>query len=254
MAIIDQHTAQRVTQIYRLPTPEPQSSSPIHPLSGQIPEKPKRKATVTPRTFTRFFTPRSSLGRKGKIGKSRKILRDITESGSNRNGGSGHRRNVDDKIHALEEGDDDDGDGFVDIPPKRKRYQPLSPEPTPNLSSPLKRMRSQSLGIQEDEAIYDQSFQTSNGADDEYSADQGQDRRPSGKHIMWRRRGLSSMTFSRELGETHRNRRFRYPLNGNIRSLLFFSPPVADLYILQIGKVKPRISLPVLKIHICATT
>lgn len=229
MAIIDRHTTQRNTQIYRLPTPEPQSSSPIHPLSGQLPEKPKRKATVTPRTFTRFFTPRSSLGRNGKIGKSRKILRDITESGSNRNSGSGQRRNVGDKIHSLEEGDDDDDDGFLDIPQKRKRYQPLSPEPTPDLSSPLKRMRSQSLDIPEDEAICDQSFQTSNGTDDECSAYQAQDRRPTGKHTIWRRRGLSGMNFCRELGETHRNRRFRYPLNGNnIRSLLFFSPPVAD--------------------------
>lgn len=228
MAIIDRHTAQRDAQIYRLPTPEPQSSSPIRPLSGQGPEKPKRKPTVTPRTFTRFFTPRSSLGKNSKIGKSRKILRDITGSGSNRNGGPGQKRHVDDKINSLEEGDDDDNDDdndeFLDIPQKRKRYQPLSPEPTPDLSSPLKRMRSQSLEIVEDEAIYDQSFQVSNGEDDETSADQAQDRRPKAKHIIWRHRGLSGMTFGRELGEIQRNRRFRYPLNGNIR-FLSVSPP-----------------------------
>lgn len=223
MAIIDQHTAQRDTQTCRLPTPEPQSSSPIRPSSGQGPEKPKRKPTVTPRTFTRFFTPRSSLGRSGKIGKSRKILRDITESGSNRTGGSGRRRHVDDKIHFLEEGDGDDDDEFLDIPQKRKRYQPISPEPTPDLSSPLKRMRSQSLEILKDEAIYDQSFQSSNEADDEYSAAQSQDRRPSGNPIIWRRRGLSGMTFGRELGEIPRNRRSRCPLNGNMK-FSFFSP------------------------------
>ena len=227
MAVIDQNTAQRDTQTYRLPTPEPQSSSPIRPLSGQGPEKPKRKPTVTPRTFTRFFTPRSSLGRNGKIGKSRKILRDITESGSNRKGGSGRRRHVDDKIRSLEEGDDGDEDEFLDISQKRKRYQPISPEPTPDLSSPLKRIRSQSLEILEDEAIYDKSFQTSNGADDGYSEDRAQDRRPTWNHLESRHFGPSGMAFRRELGEIHRIRRSRCPLNGNIR-FLFFSILVAD--------------------------
>lgn len=222
MAIIDQHTAQRDTQTYRLPTPEPQSSSPIRPLSGRGSEKPKRKPTVTPRTFTRFFTPRSSLGRNGKIGKSRKILRDITESGSNRNGGSGRRRHVDDKIRSLEEGDDGDEEEFLDIPQKRKRYQPISPEPTPDLSSPLKRMRSQSLEILEDEAVYDKSFQISSGADDGYSEDRAQVRIPTWNHIESRRFGLSGMAFRRELGEIHGIRRSRCPLNGNTRYFFLY--------------------------------
>lgn len=59
-------------------------SSPLLPLSSsQDSYKPKRKPTVTPRTFTRFFTPRSSIGRDKNFGSSRQILRDITTSGSN---------------------------------------------------------------------------------------------------------------------------------------------------------------------------
>lgn len=220
MANIDQGTTRPDTQINRLPTPEPQSSSPLRPLSSQSSDKPKRKPTVTPRTFTRFFTPRSSLRRSRKIGASRQILRDITESGSNRKGGSGRRRQVDDKVQALEEGGGDDG--FADIPKKRKRYQPLSPEPTPDLSSPLKRMRSQSLEIPEDDAIDEERSDTEHGAIDGYPEEQAQDRRQTWKPIISRARGPSGMAFSRELGEIHRTRRFQYPFNGNIQIASYF--------------------------------
>ena len=215
MAIIDQETAQRDPQIHRLPTPEPQSS-PLLSLSSQGSDKPRRKPTVTPRTFTRFFTPRSSLGGSRKIGASRKILRDITESGSNRKAGSRRRRQVDDRLQSLDESDDYD-DEFPDISQKRKRYQPISPEPTPDLSSPLKRTRSQSLEGPEDEAINDESFETSNNSKDEHTEEQAQDHRQTSRPIISRRHGPSGMAFSRELGDIYRTRRFQYPLNGNIR-------------------------------------
>ncbi|KAI4168188.1 MAG: hypothetical protein LQ343_006574 [Gyalolechia ehrenbergii] len=47
--------------------------------------KPKAQPTVTPRTFIRFFTPRSSLSRSSKIGASRQALRDITTAAANHN-------------------------------------------------------------------------------------------------------------------------------------------------------------------------
>lgn len=223
MAIIDQETARRDTQVDRLPTPEPQASSPLRPLSSQGTDKPKRKPTVTPRTFTRFFTPRSSLGRSRKIGASRQILKDITESGSNRKGCYRRRRQVGGRIQSLEECDDYD-DGFSDISQKRKRYQPISPDPTPDLSSPLKRMRSQSLEILEDEAINDGSFESGYSANDEYPEEQIQNPSPTWNPIISRRCGPSGMTFSRELGDTHRTQRFQYPINGDIRLYLFFYP------------------------------
>ncbi|KAL8894943.1 MAG: hypothetical protein Q9192_003948 [Flavoplaca navasiana] len=58
-------------------------SSPIHPGKTHV-SKPKARPTVTPRTFTRFFTPRSFPTRSGKLGASRQALKDITASASNR--------------------------------------------------------------------------------------------------------------------------------------------------------------------------
>lgn len=214
MAIIDQGAARHDTHNNRIPTPEPQLSSPLRPLGSRGSDKPKRKPTVTPRTFTRFFTPRSSLRRGRKIGASRQILRDITASGSNPKGIFGRRRQVDDKVQTLEE-DDIDDDGFVDIPKKRKRYRPLSPETTPDLSSPLKRMRSQSFEIPEDDAVDDGSLDIHYDAADKYVEEQDQVRRQTWRHIISRGRGPSGMAFSRELGNFYRTRRPPHPLNGN---------------------------------------
>lgn len=225
MAVAEQETARQDSQVYRLPTPDPQSSSPLRQLSSEGLEKPKGKATVTPRTFTRFFTPRSSLGRNREIGASRQILRDITASGFNRKGRPGRGRLVDDRVQSLEEGDDDE---FHESSPKRKRYQPISPEPTPDLSSPLKRMRSQSLEILDDEAIDDQSSETSTSATYEDPQEQAHNRIPTWNPIISRRRGPSGAAFSRELGENHRTRRSQYLFNGDIE-LHLDSVLVADL-------------------------
>lgn len=46
--------------------------------------KPRARPTVTPRTFTRFFTPRSSFSRGSRITASRQALRDVTAAASNR--------------------------------------------------------------------------------------------------------------------------------------------------------------------------
>lgn len=220
MAVIDKATAQCASYKNRIPTPEPQSSSPLRPSDSQGSERPKRKATVTPRTFTRFFTPRSSLGRGRKIGASRQILRDITESASNRKGVSKRRKKTPDRVQALENSDD----GFADISNKRKRYLPISPEATPDLSSPCKRMRSQSLEFPEDDAIDDAiddggdngRLEISHNKLSEYSEEQETDRRQTWNTIVSRGRGPSSMAFYRELGETRRTRRPRYPFNGSL--------------------------------------
>ncbi|KAI9869975.1 MAG: hypothetical protein M1830_004876 [Pleopsidium flavum] len=64
-------------------------SSPLASASeGLNNGKPKRKPTVTPRTFTRFFTPRASLGKRRKGTSSRQALRDITSPAINRSANS----------------------------------------------------------------------------------------------------------------------------------------------------------------------
>ncbi|KAL8741152.1 MAG: hypothetical protein Q9190_006212 [Brigantiaea leucoxantha] len=107
--------------------------------------KPRKKPTVTPRTFTRFFTPRSSLSRGGKIGASRQALRDITASASNRSAQARRRTPTKDTINVLA----DEDLGLYHVGKRRKIGEP-SPETTPDRSSPLKRIRGQSLNLLDD--------------------------------------------------------------------------------------------------------
>ena len=121
-------------------------SSPLLPtLSKQHGSKPRKAPTITPRSFTRFFTPKSSLERGGRIGASRQALRDITASASNR---KGRRTPTKDTIKIFQA----DGEGTGGGSKRRKRKIPDSQDVTPDRSSPLKRIRNQSLDISEDEA------------------------------------------------------------------------------------------------------
>ena len=227
MVMAEEESARRDTCNNRIPTPEPQKSSPPRPLDNHNSDKPKRKPTVTPRTFTRFFTPRSSLERGRKIGTSRRILRDITASGSNRKDVSRRRTQGDSKIQILKTDDDvddnNDDDEFAHNSKNRKRYRPISPDTTPDLSSPLKRMRSQSLELLEDNDTDEATSDTDDGVFDEYSEGQSQNGRPTCNPIKSRYFGSSGMAFSRQLGEIHRTRGLRYPFNGNERLQSFLS-------------------------------
>lgn len=121
------------------------TSSPIlPPARKQDGGKPRKAPTITPRSFTRFFTPKSSLERGGRIGASRQALRDITSSGSNR---SGKRTTTKDTVTEF-------GESISrtdDVPRRRKRKTHDSMSTTPDRSSPLKRIRNQSLEIPEDD-------------------------------------------------------------------------------------------------------
>ncbi len=130
-----------------IPTPdENPSSSPLLP-SSQSAGKRKQPPTVTPKRFTRFFTPRSSLGQGSKIGASRQVLRDITASGANRKSTTARRRTpTKDSIQVF----NDDGEN-LEISRKRRKRVPISPETTPDRSSPLKRIRKRSLGLSDGE-------------------------------------------------------------------------------------------------------
>ncbi|KAL9100927.1 MAG: hypothetical protein Q9163_003763 [Psora crenata] len=121
--------------------------------SSTTASKPRKAPTITPRSFTRFFTPKSSLERGRRIGASRQALRDITPSAAN----SQRRRGLTD---ALRRCDDGGVEQLTSL--KRKRRIPYSQEPTPDLSSPIKRIRNQSLGLSED----DKSDEGTVGAND----------------------------------------------------------------------------------------
>ena len=127
-------------------------------FSSPVPQPPRkedsgkaRKApTITPRSFTRFFTPKSSLEKGGKIGASRQALRDITASGANRNG----RRIPTENTTKTKRGETRGADGLLR---GKKRKIPGSLDTTPERSSPLKRIRNQSLEISEDYSSDDSS-------------------------------------------------------------------------------------------------
>ena len=116
------------------------ASSPVlPPPRGQQSSKPRKAPTITPRSFTRFFTPKSSLERGGRIGASRQALRDITASASNRKGRRASTKNI---VQIYEE----DRKEKAGRSKSNKRKIPDTPE----RSSPLKRIRNQSLEIAED--------------------------------------------------------------------------------------------------------
>lgn len=96
---------------------------------------------MTPRTFKRFFTPKSSLSRDNKVGASRQALRDITASASNRPQRASAAK---DAVRSIE----DIRGALPEISKKkRKRQLPISPDTTPDRSSPLKRLKLSSLDI-----------------------------------------------------------------------------------------------------------
>ncbi|KAL8952032.1 MAG: hypothetical protein Q9222_002019 [Ikaeria aurantiellina] len=110
-------------------------SSPM-PSSKNRSSKPKARPTVTPRTFTRFFTPRISTSRAGKVGASRQALRDITAAAANRNSNRQLSSRQRDPIQIFEDADD----ATERAKKRRKTLPPISPDTTPDRSSPLKRI------------------------------------------------------------------------------------------------------------------
>ena len=121
------------------------TSSPVLPSARkQDGSRPRKAPTITPRSFTRFFTPKSSLERGGRIGASRQALRDITASASNR---GGRRTPTDNRVSAFRE-EISRTDGSLRLR-KRKIHDSLNT--TPERSSPIKRIRNQSLEIPEDD-------------------------------------------------------------------------------------------------------
>ncbi len=135
-------------------------SSPILPaFSHQSSNKPRKAPTITPRTFTRFFTPKSSLRRGGRIGASRRVLRDITATGANRKG----QRKTEKDLGQAESWSDPGGTPRAK---KRKRYTPPSPATTVDFSSPLKRIHNESLIILDGDETDEEITKSENDNDD----------------------------------------------------------------------------------------
>lgn len=123
-------------------------SSPTLPaFANQVSSKPKKTPTVTPRTFTRFFTPRSFLGKGKRISAARQALRDITGTASNCKASNQQCTAPKNGVKVFE----DTAIGFADVLGSRKRRIPPSPDTSPDRSSPLKRKRGGSGNKSEDD-------------------------------------------------------------------------------------------------------
>ncbi|KAF2667125.1 WD40 repeat-like protein [Microthyrium microscopicum] len=105
----------------------PPSNVPLSPPSSRRQSKPKRPPPITPKRFTRFFTPRSTNGWKpSSTSRSARQLRDITKSGANR----GHFSRSSRKKSAL-------GRENVPLGPVTPETTPRKRKLTPNQSSPF---------------------------------------------------------------------------------------------------------------------
>jgi hypothetical protein len=140
------------------PTPELFASSPPPAFTATGSRKPKRPPPITPKRFTRFFTPRNSkdVSSRTALSSSGRQLQDITRAAINRSRAATRttpRKTV----------------NFADIentmrtPQSRsgKRKNPyLSPETSPAQSSPSKRSRYVTpppIEILEDAPVFDES-------------------------------------------------------------------------------------------------
>lgn len=137
-------------------------SPPVSSSEGLKGSKPRKKATVTPRTFTRFFTPRSSFSKRRPSSYSRHALRDITSPAVNRNrhtNSSSHNRlNFEPfpDISSLR----DENEWSRPVGVKRRKIA-ISPDTTVDGSSPIKRARGASLVISESPSRHRSSRATS---------------------------------------------------------------------------------------------
>lgn len=223
----------------------PPPSSPLLPLtSSQCSEKPKKGPNVTPRTFKRFFTPKSSLSRDSKVGASRQALRDITASASNR---PQRALAVKDATRSIE----DIKGAFPEISKKkRKRQLPISPDTTPDRSSPLKRLKLPSLDI----------FAGSEGG----RIDSEDELNDSGKECFEGKprpvnpaqsnlRGRLGWSLSRELGGFCRPRAAQRLYHGG-GMLAYLAPHEGPNQSGQTGNAKPRTFTPAIKTPTSAVT
>lgn len=134
--------------------PEPPRSEPILPLSSQeIPSSPpsvvseagggrrqKRPPTVTPRSFRRFFTPRSLLNsgnNASSVKTNRQALRALNSPAVNRLGPAFTRSSKPGSARSTRDGLPED----FPRTPSRKRKHSFSSVASPLQSSPLKKVR-----------------------------------------------------------------------------------------------------------------
>ncbi|KAK4909581.1 hypothetical protein LTR28_000161, partial [Elasticomyces elasticus] len=114
------------------------TSSPLAPPSSADSRKPKKPPPITPKRFTKFFTPRvSTLASRGS-GRSGRQLRDITRNAINRKTSARVGNGVKPRLF-----EDVETAGFEDITtpdlrPSKRRKRNAGLDSSPPQSSPIK--------------------------------------------------------------------------------------------------------------------
>ena len=109
-------------------SPPPLGGEDIASLRSQ---KLKKPPTITPKRFTRFFTPRTTLSSRGRQSKAGRQLRDITKNGGNRTRIA--RQLLDPTLDSVENKD-------LSRPFKRRKHS-IEVASSPPQSSPLKHVQ-----------------------------------------------------------------------------------------------------------------
>ncbi|KAK4554386.1 hypothetical protein LTR86_008594 [Recurvomyces mirabilis] len=118
------------------------------PTSSSL--KPRKPPTVTPKRFTKFFTPRHTLKTRGaRQSKAGRQLRDITKNGINR-----RRQQMPLKDEILQHLENDE----LFAPPLKRRKRSIDLASSPPRSSPLKHIQiSSEIDIFQDEPVSPQA-------------------------------------------------------------------------------------------------
>lgn len=240
MTALERHATQLSSRRSHTPPDENTTFLPTPAASSQEgTSKPKQLPTITPRRFKRFFTPRSSLKRNVKIGKSRQVLRDITSGGSNRR--SARQGPLSEEAIQIFE---DQDENFVQTSKKRKRGFPISPDTTPANSSPLKRFRGhtpvdQEVRQSDVESDYESVISESNQIQEADWQDEPEAVRPI---VRWKQKSLLGSQLRRECsiegcGTPRRNYKICGPGKPKFKSgicCIFVGLDNEDFYYLRI--------------------
>ncbi|KAL9578001.1 MAG: hypothetical protein Q9212_006004 [Teloschistes hypoglaucus] len=194
-----EHTMLSPESIARPSSPPVQDADQTPPTPPRKDQGSKRTArpTITPRTFTRFFTPRPPQPKGVKVSAARLALADITGPAANRIPNSWRRTRKKPSIDICED------DDVSELPAtKKRRLQGLaSPVLTPVNSSPLNRLSERKLDIQMDDTP-EQSLSTE---DEDWEVEKALDRnshspRPYGPIVRSTQRGIMGGFLSRQAG------------------------------------------------------
>ncbi|PSN66020.1 WD repeat-containing protein-like protein [Corynespora cassiicola Philippines] len=127
------------------PVLEPFCSSPPAPMPSVLASrKPKRPPPITPKRFTRFFTPRSSVhGSSSALGSSGRQLQDITRAAVNRRNANANQRSTPRKTVNFADviSGDENAVTTPQMASRKRKSAYMSPETSPAQSSPSKRTK-----------------------------------------------------------------------------------------------------------------